>query len=349
MKINTSNIILHTNSSYELLISLIRLAKNDELQKLIREFNLNSKKEIHDWVKNTLNSFNDNEKELLNYYFGTECLFSLGLIEYINSIEFRENDLNIDRFINGLKSLELNHFLYYLLKSNYVGQKPLSPGFINNWINNGNLFEIIDSNFNLDDKGKWMVYKTISRASTTKKEFVDFLFNYYHKHFKSREEVVLKTINNYINEHIEELINSVNQGMKYIFTEKSNLLNTDREIKVIVSYFGEYIDIIFPSSQLIIVGYKFPEYASKVMRGKKNLEEQAHVFKALGDKTRLLMLQHLSQGPSYMTELGEKLNISNPTVNYHLKKFINSGLIRIDKEGNRIYYKLCKDRIKTGN
>ena len=67
----------------------------------------------------------------------------------------------------------------------------------------------------------------------------------------------------------------------------------------------------------------------------------------MADKTRLKLLYELKNESKYMTELASKFEISNPSVDYHLKKFLQAGLIKIDKSENRIYYKIKKEKINN--
>ena len=57
------------------------------------------------------------------------------------------------------------------------------------------------------------------------------------------------------------------------------------------------------------------------------------VFHALGDSTRLTVLQRLSQGPASVSELAKPFDIALPTFMQHLKVLEECGLVRSRKEG----------------
>jgi DNA-binding transcriptional ArsR family regulator len=63
-------------------------------------------------------------------------------------------------------------------------------------------------------------------------------------------------------------------------------------------------------------------------------------FKALNDKTRRDILEHLKDGDLTAGEIAEKFHISWPSVSHHLELLKRAGLIEADKRGQFIYYTL---------
>jgi DNA-binding transcriptional ArsR family regulator len=58
-----------------------------------------------------------------------------------------------------------------------------------------------------------------------------------------------------------------------------------------------------------------------------------HVFHALADPTRRVMIERLSRGPASVSELAEPLDMSLPAVVQHLQVLEASGLVRSEKKG----------------
>jgi DNA-binding transcriptional ArsR family regulator len=58
-----------------------------------------------------------------------------------------------------------------------------------------------------------------------------------------------------------------------------------------------------------------------------------HVFQALSDPARRLMVERLSQGPASVGELAKPLAMSLPAVLQHLQVLEASGLVRSEKTG----------------
>ncbi len=73
------------------------------------------------------------------------------------------------------------------------------------------------------------------------------------------------------------------------------------------------------------------------------------VFKALGDPTRLQIIQMLAeQGEVCVCRMVEALGMNQPAISQHMAKLKQTGLVRHRKQGQWIYYSLNIDKLKTG-
>jgi len=66
--------------------------------------------------------------------------------------------------------------------------------------------------------------------------------------------------------------------------------------------------------------------------------DYAAVFKALGDSTRLKIIEMLSCGELCACDILEAFEITQPTLSYHMKILIECGLVKSKKEGSWIRY-----------
>ncbi|MFW5847739.1 MAG: ArsR/SmtB family transcription factor [bacterium] len=62
-------------------------------------------------------------------------------------------------------------------------------------------------------------------------------------------------------------------------------------------------------------------------------EKLAIIFKALGDKNRLILLNLIAKGETCGCTLIDKVDISQPTMTYHINILEDAGLITSKKEG----------------
>ena len=74
------------------------------------------------------------------------------------------------------------------------------------------------------------------------------------------------------------------------------------------------------------------------------MTDSGGVLKALGDRSRLLIMNALMDGPSYVEVLAERLKLSPSTVSFHLKKLRGAKLIETTKREPR---KGGKRKIRT--
>ena len=64
------------------------------------------------------------------------------------------------------------------------------------------------------------------------------------------------------------------------------------------------------------------------------------VFEAIADPTRRDIIGHLSRGSMDASEIAGRFEISQPGISRHLKRLLESGLVRRRAEGQRRVYSL---------
>jgi ArsR family transcriptional regulator len=80
-------------------------------------------------------------------------------------------------------------------------------------------------------------------------------------------------------------------------------------------------------------------------------EATARLFKALGDPTRVRILNLLlsSDDPVCACDLFPATGLAQPTVSFHLKKLLEAGLVRREERGTWAYYSVddsAMDRLR---
>jgi DNA-binding transcriptional ArsR family regulator len=68
--------------------------------------------------------------------------------------------------------------------------------------------------------------------------------------------------------------------------------------------------------------------------------QQAIVFRALGDATRLSLIQRLTAGQASIAELSEGMSITRQAVTKHLRLLEHAGLVRAERIGRERVYRL---------
>jgi ArsR family transcriptional regulator len=72
---------------------------------------------------------------------------------------------------------------------------------------------------------------------------------------------------------------------------------------------------------------------------------EADIFKALGDPTRLKILECIRKGEKCICEIIPYTSKSQPNVSQHLKVLKNAGIVDERKDGTRIIIKASNDEI----
>ena len=66
------------------------------------------------------------------------------------------------------------------------------------------------------------------------------------------------------------------------------------------------------------------------------------IHKALSSPTRKLILETLSAGPKYLSELSSAVGRKPQTLDFHLKLLLSAGLVRSEWKSGKKYYILKK-------
>lgn len=71
-------------------------------------------------------------------------------------------------------------------------------------------------------------------------------------------------------------------------------------------------------------------------------QEQTKIFKAFCDENRLHVLELLRDGEKCACVLLEQLNCGQPTLSYHMKILVESGVVVSRQQGKRTFYRISE-------
>ncbi|MDF2567943.1 MAG: transcriptional regulator, ArsR family [Oscillospiraceae bacterium] len=73
-----------------------------------------------------------------------------------------------------------------------------------------------------------------------------------------------------------------------------------------------------------------------------NHKENAKIFKAFCDETRLMVLSLLQSGEKCACVLLEQVNVGQPTLSHHMRILVDSGVVSARKQGKWTHYSISK-------
>lgn len=76
----------------------------------------------------------------------------------------------------------------------------------------------------------------------------------------------------------------------------------------------------------------------------------AHMFKALGDPTRVRLLSLIAahqDGEACICDLTEPVGLSQPTVSHHMKQLVDAGLVSREQRGKWAYYRVVDETLSA--
>ena len=72
----------------------------------------------------------------------------------------------------------------------------------------------------------------------------------------------------------------------------------------------------------------------------KNLEQALRLFRALGDETRLRLIERLRGGEQCVCDLTDELEAGQSRLSFHLKTLKDAGVVTDRRDGRWVYYAL---------
>jgi len=73
-----------------------------------------------------------------------------------------------------------------------------------------------------------------------------------------------------------------------------------------------------------------------------DIRKVERISKALSDPSRIVILQQLrtKEGCLYCHEISDFIDLAQPSISHHVKQLSDADLIRVEKEGRQVKYKL---------
>jgi DNA-binding transcriptional ArsR family regulator len=76
-------------------------------------------------------------------------------------------------------------------------------------------------------------------------------------------------------------------------------------------------------------------------------DQLVEIFRALGDKTRLEIVEYLwNRKEVACSEISEHFSLSQPTMSHHYSKLKQAGILTIREEGVKHFYSIDKKSLK---
>lgn len=69
-------------------------------------------------------------------------------------------------------------------------------------------------------------------------------------------------------------------------------------------------------------------------------------LKLLSDKSKFEILCYVSRQCAYGAQIAKELQLTTPTISYHMQALMNAGFIKFRKENNRLYYSLNREYLE---
>lgn len=78
----------------------------------------------------------------------------------------------------------------------------------------------------------------------------------------------------------------------------------------------------------------------------RRLQLESKLFKGFADKSRLIILKTILTGPKTVSDIAEAAKLSQPNTSIHLACLLECDLVRKEKKGREVFYRISTKEIK---
>ncbi|MNO22084.1 Transcriptional repressor SdpR [compost metagenome] len=327
----------------EFLYSLYALGTDKGFVEMIRDFELEPNAEITGMLQEMKKSLSQYIQQELTYFFDAS---GLGYILYKYIVRNSSLD-KVSEVIEQVQSDHADEFVFKIIESVCKNTLPAkeSSEYKAIFSNQPKLLQLIDETKFQDEARKARVIEAVENPEEIKQRFTLLLSRFYTVGFAPFEADIIKYI-----EAVKRKYNAVLKETPELFM--SQYLNTDilkdhQTGYILHLSFFKYVSCHAYSSydEKIKDWFVLGIYTDQLFNESALAERQAHFFKVLSDVNRISMIRLLSERPWFGQELAEALNISPPTVSYHIGFLQQIGVVSFKRIDNRIYYELDRDKL----
>lgn len=337
-----NNVVFTVNPSIEFIYALNFIANKEALYKFYSDFNYTPAekfRETAEQMKGKLSRYIQNE---LRFFFQWEPMkHALGKI-----IQSNECIESVSSFIELIEQMHENEILSYIISQALYGPNAEASIYRN-------------KNDNMTDKVLKMISDAEDDSTIDKEKLREFAENpleiksrlillmkqFYEKSYKKNESGILSELHKAKGRYE----NMFSNNYSYFEDEYLSVLPKANYKKLIIhiSYFTQirvWSFDIEPSNDTrwISLGM-YSEYYPR----KKFTEARVFNFiKILSDKKRFEIIRILSVKPHCVYELASELELTSPTICYHLNYMVDLNIVSLKRENSKTYYSLNKEAVK---
>lgn len=343
MKQSIPSIHISISTPMEFLYSLFALGTDKGFIEMIRAFELEPNAEmttILQEMKKTLSHYIQQE---MTYFYDAS---GLGFILYKYIVHHASLN-KVSDIIEQVQQDSADEFVFKIIESVCKNTLPAkaSPEYKALLGNQAGLLQLVHHTKFQDEMRKIRVIEAVENPEEIMQRFTLLLSRFNKVGFAPFEEEVIKYIEaekpryDVLLEEAPDLFMS-----RYLNVE--SLKDHPAGYIVHLSFFKYVSCHVYSSYQDDIEDwFVIGMFTDQLFNDYAVAERQAQFFKVLSDVKRIAIIRLLSERPWFGQELAEALNISPPTVSYHMGFLQQIGVVSFTRTDNRFYYELDRSKL----
>ena len=340
MKLPNEQVVFTVHPPVEFIYALNFIANDESLYKIYQEFSFNPSEEFKQSIEEMKGKLSRHMRSELLYLFGwRDMVHILGRVILEN-----EKIKTVPEFISFIGQVHEKELLSYIMRQVLCDENSFNESLAC-WNDcdhiSGNIKQLISDMDDKTDEEKEKLIECVENPSEIKSRLYFLITQFYEKCYKSIEDKLM-TQSVLAKERYEKLFHADPDYFYREFLSKFSSFEYKRLV-IHISYFSQirlWLFHIKPHNHVLWVslGIYTEHYPRKVF-----ITARVQKFvKILSDKKRFEMIELLGKKAHYVYELAVELELTPPTVSYHLNSLMDLNLVSVERVNNRTYYSLKK-------
>ncbi|WP_410768532.1 ArsR/SmtB family transcription factor [Fontibacillus sp. BL9] len=331
------------NQPMEFLNCLFALGTDKGFLEMIRDFDLEPNDKITGMLQEMKESLSQYIRQELIYFFDAS---GLGFVLY-KYIIFHASLNKVTDIITLLQQEHNDEFVFKMIESICKNTLPAkgSPDYIALKGNKSGLLNLIGDTPVQDQARRDRILEAVENPEEVKQRFILLLSRFYDAGFAPFESEIRKMIEAEMPRY-ELMFQETPEMFMKQYLNLDSLKDSQGGYVLHLSFF-KYVSCHAYSSyredtaDWFVLGI----YSDLLFNESFAAERQAQFFKVLSDVKRIGIIRLLSERPWFGQELAEALDISPPTVSYHIGFLQQIGVVSFTRTDNRFYYSLDRSKL----
>ncbi|WP_166805793.1 helix-turn-helix transcriptional regulator [Jeotgalibacillus sp. R-1-5s-1] len=342
-----SSVSFKRNECVEFSIALKVIGEKEKLLKIANEMGFSVRKEDEALIEQLDGSVSQFLRQELEYFFS---ICDIGVLGTAFALDYDQSDdvKALLSLISSAEEAEICHYLGSIFISNLI------PATEDMWEemnrNVSGMIQFIEESDVEDELAKQRVLECLRNPEETKQRIAFLYRQFYEKAYKNIEGQVFEEIEHELNLYQQQFeehpVQFLNQYFYQLFQPEEN--QWPYKIHIHLSFFQQ---VGFWSMSI----HDYREKAGWVALGIRSKEHHAQrelrdlvddFLKAISDKKRINIIKMLAQKPHYGYEIASLLKLTPATVSYHMNLMFETGIVILERQDNKVYYLLDKQRFK---
>jgi len=341
------NYVFIFNPMYDFLMSLVHLVNRSSMDEEVAEIGIAFDEELSAWVKEA-------EKKLPRSTMGeARFFFTKGLMPGLVALDVvrRENVQDLASLVARIAGMSPKRFLLGMLENVLCDPDPATGAMYTEETvptDVETIRERIGCRCPVGEDALALFLDACMNPEDSQERLIRLLRKYEPAYLETGARFEVRSRE--VHERFSARWGSAPERfIEEVLSHQTEFFAADQQVFLAPSFFLDLGVITFLYSGEFGVRDSYLVYGTGVERRnwiKARKERRKLLFKALTEENRYEMLKKLARRDYYLLEMANELGLTSATASHHVSLLVQLGVVEMERDGNRIYYRLQKEPLK---